>query len=108
MLVEVLPVHLFNVVVNLATSKFNDRFGFTVNDLKLKFLAFADDLLLFADSQVGAPVGLLDILIEDFGLAELNLNVKKCFSMAKCHKKKWVCLTCLFSLSIISPFFLSQ
>ena len=57
MLVEVLSVHLFNVVVNLATSKFNDRFGFTVNDLKLKFLAFADDLLLFADSQVGLQWG---------------------------------------------------
>ena len=42
-----LSVHLFNAVVNLATSKLNDRFGFTINDkIKLKILAFAD-------SQVG-------------------------------------------------------
>ena len=89
-----LSVHLFNAVVNLATSKLNDRFGFSIDSkLKLKFLAFADDLVLLADSQVGLQKN-LDILIEEFGLSGLKLNVKKCSSMAiKCHKKKWVCLS---------------
>ena len=99
-----LSVHLLNAVVNLATSKLNDRFGFTIdNELKLKFLAFADDLVLLADSRVGLQKS-LDILIKEFGLSELKLNVKKLSSMAiKCHQKKWVCLSRPFLSINIQP-----
>ena len=89
-----ISVHLFNEVVDLATSKLNKSIGFTIDESrKIQFLGFADDLVLFADGTEGLQRN-LDTLIEEFARVGLVLNAGKCASLViTSHRKKWVCNT---------------
>jgi hypothetical protein len=87
-----LSVHLFNCVIDLCTSKLNKEVGYTLAPgQKLNFLAFADDIVLLADSRLELEFHLKEI-VKELGFCGLNINVKKCASLGiKAYQKKWVC-----------------
>lgn len=85
-----LSVHLFNAVIDLCTSKLNPNIGYTFNE-KVSFLAFADDLVLLADSSEGLDVNCRKGM-EELSLAGFKANAEKSATLnIKALRGKWVC-----------------
>jgi hypothetical protein len=87
-----LSVHLFNAVIDLCTSKINHNIGYKFpNGELLDFLAFADDLVLLADSKSGLEVN-CNTLINELKLAGFEPNPLKSATLGIVARRgKWLC-----------------
>jgi hypothetical protein len=82
---------LFNCIIDEALDSLNPRIGFKVQDKIISSLAFADDLVLIAQSASSCEVQ-LQTMMSVLNTSDLSLNPSKCASLSiliNGKKKKW-------------------
>ena len=81
---------LFNLVLDDLISSLKDsKIGVSLDSLKVNCLAFADDIVLIADSKYDLQAG-LNLALEFFRTLSMTINVKKCETLriVPAHKVK--------------------
>ena len=73
--------HIFNAVIDYVYSQLHPDIGFTIGEVRVKYLAFADDGILFAETETGLK-DQLSRLVKAFRECGMVLNPKKCLSVA--------------------------
>ena len=84
---------LFNAVMDYVTSKLDNQLGIQLNKHSIDHLAFADDLVIFADDKAAAEIQ-INKLIDALKDCGLKLNPSKCASIqitTNRRAKSWVC-----------------
>ena len=71
---------LFNIIINELLDELPEEIGVKMLNESINALAFADDLILLAESKVGMEL-LLKQTIDFFTKRGMKINVKKCFSL---------------------------
>lgn len=84
---------LFNVILDFLLEELHaTRRGFSVGAQRIPVLAFADDLILLADSELDLQV-LLDVLSSFLFKLGMSVNVGKCGAFSVfCRARTWVSL----------------
>lgn len=86
-----LSVHLFNAVTDFCTEKLNRKIGFDIDSNTVNFLAFADDLVVLADSNEGLDVNCRHPM-DALSLVGFQANAEKSATLnIKARRGKWVC-----------------
>ena len=83
--------YLFNAVIDLVCSKLSPEIGYLIKGSLAQYLAYADDLIVFAESKAGLQHQIRK-LVTAFGQCGMTLNAKKCVSLSivKDAKRKTV------------------
>ena len=83
---------LFNLTIDWAAEYLDEHIGVTLGQVKVSYLAFADDIVLLAESPVGLE-NQANCFAKGLKACGLYLNAGKCATMAiDCppHEKRWV------------------
>ena len=78
---------LFNLILDELLDQLPNAFGVSINNTEINSLAFADDLILLAESKVGTN-HLLSITTKFFDDRNMKINGTKCFSLRTDGTKK--------------------
>lgn len=80
-----LPVHLFNVVIDMCTDKLDEQIGFDLEQERLTFMAYADDIILFSKTDAGLKAN-FNTFRDELHHAGLAVNARKNATLyIKCH-----------------------
>lgn len=98
-----LLLHLFNAVVDMCTDKLDSDTGFDLESDRLTFMAYADDIILFAKTRAGLKHNfeILKTELRHAGLA-INARISAMLSI-RSHKKKWICDNTNLLQSLVQP-----
>ncbi|KAF6016440.1 hypothetical protein EB796_025253 [Bugula neritina] len=84
-----MSVHLFNAVIDLCVQKLNRNIGYMLGGEKITYMAFADDIVLFAESKEGLCVN-VELLNNELRKAGFEANPGKCATISiGARKGKW-------------------
>ncbi|KAF6027086.1 hypothetical protein EB796_014612 [Bugula neritina] len=76
-----MSVHLFNAVIDLCVQKLNRNIGYMLGGEKITYMAFADDIVLFAESKEGLCVN-VELLNNELRKAGFEANPGKCATIS--------------------------
>jgi len=81
-----MSVHLFNAVIDLYVQKLNSNIGYKIGDERVTYMAFPDDIVLFAESKEGLGNN-TELLVNELGRVGFVANPSKSATISIGAKK---------------------